>query len=190
MPEEPLKLAIILGSNRENRFGGVVGAWFRKQAEQRDDMIVDYIDIAEVDLPLSLPAEQPPGLKAYVKRIEEADAFVIVTPEYNHGYPASVKQAIDVAWKEWNAKPVAFVSYGGMSGGARAVEQLRQVFPEVHATTIRDTVCFIGGPWGGFDEDGEPKDTAAANAAKTLLDGLAWWGWALRTARRARPFGS
>ena len=82
-----------------------------------------------------------------------ADAFVVVTPEYNHGYPAPLKELIDSVNAEWQAKPVAFVSYGGVSGGLRAVEQLRLVFAELHAVTIRDSVSFPGA-WEQFDESG------------------------------------
>ena len=115
---------------------------------------------------------------------------MVVTPEYNHGYPASLKQAIDLAMQEWKAKPVAFVSYGGISGGLRAVEQLRQVFAELHAVTIRDTVSFAMAH-GRFDSDGGLRDPDAAEAAvKVLLDELLWWGDALRAARAARPYAA
>ncbi len=75
----------------------------------------------------------------------EADAFLVVTPEYNHGYPAALKELIDSVYEPWHAKPVAFVSYGGASGGIRAVEQLRQVFAELHAVTLRDGVQLCQG---------------------------------------------
>jgi NAD(P)H-dependent FMN reductase len=82
---------------------------------------------------------------------------VVVTPEYNHGYTAALKQLIDAVKAEWVAKPVGFVSYGGVSGGLRAVEQLRLVFAELHAVTIRDGVSFAMA-WNRFDEAGEPVD--------------------------------
>lgn len=111
-----------------------------------------------------------------------------MTPEYNHSYPASLKNVIDWHNAQWHAKPVAFVAYGGLSGGLRAVEHLRQVFAELHATTIRDTVSFHGA-WSQFDEDGSPKDPEGVNAAaKMLLDQLGWWAQALREARTARPY--
>ncbi len=77
------------------------------------------------------------GVAAFRERIDRADAFVVVTPEYNHAYPAVLKFMIDCAYAEWQAKPVAFVSYGGISGGLRAVEQLRLVFAELHADAAR-----------------------------------------------------
>src|SRR6478736_2217180 len=145
MPEQPLQVAIITGSTREGRFGHVPARWFAARAAQRDDMVIDDIDLAQIDLPFVLPRHPAAEVKAYTERIDRADAFVVVTPEYNHGYPASLKQAIDVARAEWHAKPVGFVSYGGLSGGLRAVEQLRQVFAELHTVTIRDTLSFHGG---------------------------------------------
>jgi NAD(P)H-dependent FMN reductase len=180
----PIHLAIIFGSNRVGRFGEIVGRWFVRQAESRDDMVVDVIDLVDVDLPVRLSVHGSPALREYIARLDRADAFVIVTPEYNHGYPAGLKQAIDVAHAEWRAKPVAFVSYGGMAGGLRAVEQLRQVFAELHTMTVRDTVSFHN-VWPLFDEvTGEPHDPSACNAAATvMLDQLAWWATALRTAR-------
>lgn len=183
MVEDRHQLAIILASTREGRFGSVVAQWFFTQAGQRDDMAVDLIDLAELGLPAVL-GQASPAVKAYVERIDRADAFVVVTPEYNHGYPASLKQAIDPPHRQWWAKPVGFVSYGGMAGGLRAVEQLRQVFPELQAMTVRDTVSFHMAH-SRFDEAGEPREPAGCNAAAhQMLDQLVWWSGALRTARR------
>lgn len=132
----------------------------------------------------------PPQVQEMVDRLAEADAFVIVTPEYNHGYPASLKLALDAARAEWMAKPVAFVSYGGISGGLRSVEQLRQVCAELHMTSIRDGVSFHM-CHGLFDEAGRLKDPAGPDAAaSTMLDRLLWWAHALRDARTARPYAA
>lgn len=161
-----------------------VARWFAEQARARDDMDVDVIDLVDVELPSAYPSERSPSLAAYAERVGAADAIVVVTPEYNHGYPAALKQAIDVLRGEWRQKPVGFVSYGGMSGGLRAVEQLRLVFAELHAATVRDTVSFHMAH-GQFDEAGAPLDADVVNlAATTMLDQLWWWGTALRTARR------
>lgn len=92
--------------------------------------------------------------------------------------------------QQWKAKPIAFVSYGGISGGLRAVEQLRQVFAELHATTIRDTVS-LAMAHGLFDDAGELREPAGPEAAaKTMLDELAWWAHALRSARAAHPYAA
>jgi NAD(P)H-dependent FMN reductase len=185
-----MRVAIIIGSTREGRFGPTVARWFAGEVEQRSDMTVDVIDLADAGLPAAYPRAFGPAEQAFADRIDAADAFVVVTPEYNHGYPAALKQAIDLLRREWQAKPVAFVSYGGVSGGLRAVEQLRQVFAELHAVTVRDTVSFHNyGPL--FDESGQPVDaTAAAGRAKKMLDQLAWWASALRTARTTQPYAA
>lgn len=88
MPEAPLQLAIIVGSTREGRVGGTVADWFVTQARQRGDMALDVIDLVDIDLPMALPLVATPAAQAYVERIGRADAFVVITPEYNHGYPA------------------------------------------------------------------------------------------------------
>jgi NAD(P)H-dependent FMN reductase len=180
-----LQIAVIVGSTREGRWGDRVARWFAGEAGRRPDLLVDLIDLAELDLPGVLPMRHGPELQAYAERIDRADGFVVVTPEYNHSYPASLKQAIDVLNAPWRRKPVAFVSYGGLSGGLRAVEHLRQVFAELHATTIRETVSLHRHPVL-FDEAGEMIDpTGPASAAAVMLDDLVWWAAALRTARDA-----
>ena len=142
----PPRLAVIVGSTREGRFAPTVANWFVDQARTRADIDIDVIDLADARPAAVYPASARDAVDAYAERIDRADGFVVVTPEYNHGYPASLKQAIDLAHHEWRAKPVAFVSYGGMAGGLRAVEQLRQVFAELHATTVRDTRQLPPGP--------------------------------------------
>jgi NAD(P)H-dependent FMN reductase len=191
-PRPPLRVAIIIGSTREGRFGPTAARWFGGQAEQRDDLTVDLVDLADTPLPAALTsqptAELAEALGGLTGRLDAADAFVVVTPEYNHSFPASLKTAIDWHSTQWQARPVGFVSYGGMSGGLRAVEHLRQVFAELHAVTVRETVSFHGF-WERFGPDGLPKDADGCNAAATaLLDQLVWWGDALRDARGRRPY--
>lgn len=177
-----LRIALIVGSTREGRFGPKVARWFETFAAARADIELDVIDLADADLPAHWTHELAPQTRAFVQRLGEADAYVVLTPEYNHSFPASLKQAIDIAGRVWTRKPVGFVSYGGLSGGLRAVEQLRLVFAELRAATIRETVSFHQFP---FDEAGEPLDTGGAEkAATTMLDDLVWWGNALLTARR------
>ena len=106
-------------------------------------------------------------------------------PEYDHGSPAVLKQAIDLTREEWKAKAVGFVSYGGVAGGLRAAEQLRQVFAELHVATMRDTVS-VHNTHSAFDASGRPREPERATlAAATMLDQLAWWARALRSARMA-----
>ena len=120
--------------------------------------------------------------------LEAADAFVLVTPEYNHSYPASLKAAIDWHFTQWTAKPVAFASYGGAAGGRHAALHLENVLTELHAVTIRDGLAVPSyfTTW----QDGRPLDSSAATYAKVVLDHLAWWATALRTARLAAPYPS
>jgi NAD(P)H-dependent FMN reductase len=178
MSGDRFQLAVIVGSVRQGRFGPVVADWFVGQAKQRTDVTVDVVDLADTPIP-SAP---------FADRIAAADAFVVVTPEYNHSYPGPLKHAIDSVGAGWRAKPVGFVSYGGMSGGLRAVEPLRVVFAELHTVTIRNTVSFHFAR-EQFDEHGTPRDPDAVNAAAdVLLDQLAWWAQALRAARAARPY--
>jgi NAD(P)H-dependent FMN reductase len=196
---KPLRLAVIVGSVRAGRFGPTVSTWFAEEARKYGSYEVDVIDLAEAEheLPVSFPdfsAGLPPHVarvhRGLSERLDAADAFVIVTPEYNHSFPASLKNTIDWFGSEWHAKPVAFVSYGGMAGGQRAVEQLRQVFAELHAVTVRHTLSFHMA-WERFAEDGRPRDEEGSNAAaKGMLRQLEWWGTALREARAKFPYAS
>ncbi len=186
--EERLVLAIVVGSTREGRRGPAIAEWFRTVARQRLDMNLDVIDLGIARVPDMLTNSRPPEVTALAGRLDRADAFVIVTPEYNHSFPAPLKTAIDWYSAEWQAKPVGFVSYGGISGGLRAVEQLRQVFAELHAVTIRNTVS-LHGVWSRLAEDGTLIDSdGSEEAARAMLDQLAWWARALKEARRSHPY--
>jgi len=195
MAADILKLAVIVGSIRDGRYCPTVSTWFEGQARAHAGFDVDLIDLADTPLPPQGQAKpvptgeyDAPEVRAFAERIDAADGFVIITPEYNHGYPGPLKIAIDAVYPEWIAKPVGFVSYGGYAGGLRSVEQLRQVFGELHAVTIRETVSFTM-VWGQFGADGEPTEPVAVNGAATkLLDQLAWWARSLREARVARPY--
>lgn len=184
-----LSIAVILGSNREGRFGDTVARWVAAQIAARNDFAMDLIDPAALVLPSRHEREASAGIVALRQRIDRADAFIVVTPEYNHGYPAALKFLIDSAYDEWHAKPVAFVSYGGISGGLRAVEQLRPVFAELHAVTIRDTVSFAYAR-EQFDSGGSLlRPAPAEKAMAALLSQLKWWGKALRAARLGQQYG-
>ncbi|MFF7307336.1 NAD(P)H-dependent oxidoreductase [Streptomyces sp. NPDC008137] len=188
---EPLRVTLVVGSNRHGRFGPVVADWLLGHLRDRDDLVAEVVDVAEAELPMTF--EPTPGataaLSGITPKLARADAFVILTPEYNHSYPAGLKNLIDWHFTEWQAKPVALVSYGGLSGGLRAVEHLRQVFAELHAVTVRDTVSFHNAG-ASFDDGGTLRDpTAPDAAAKTMLDQLVWWGETLREARKRRPYG-
>ncbi|GAB3508996.1 NADPH-dependent FMN reductase [Amycolatopsis cihanbeyliensis] len=188
-----LHLGVIVGSTRAGRFAPVVANWFADQAALRADLTVDVIDLAEAGLPDRLgdfgDDSAPREVGVLTPRLADADGFVVVTPEYNRSFPAPLKTAIDWYGAEWQAKPVGFVSYGGISGGLRAVEQLRLVFAELHATTIRDTVSFAN-YWDQFGTDGNPAGPQAGRAAGLLLDRITWWARALKEARDKHPYAN
>jgi NAD(P)H-dependent FMN reductase len=185
---EKLQVALIYGSTREGRLCDKIGAWAARGIAEHGDFALDLIDPAALGLPDRHEAQDGPAVQGLARRIAEADAFVVVTPEHNHGYPAALKFVIDSVHAEWSGKPVAFVSYGGVSGGLRAVEQLRLVFAELHAVTIRDGVS-LASPWDQLDEDGAFVPPAQARKAMaTTLVNLRWWALALRTARLAAPY--
>lgn len=187
MFDETIRLAVITGSVRERRFGPTVTRWFSAHVASYPHVDVDVIDLADYAHPADMSYHD--NVRDFAARIDAADAFVIVTPEYNHSYPGPLKTALDSTGREWQGKAVGFVSYGGMSGGLRAVEPLRVVFAELHAVTIRETVSFHGA-WQQFDSDGKPLNQEAVGAAAdAMLDQLVWWATALRNARAVHPYG-
>lgn len=171
---EPIRAALIFGSVRPGRFCDTVAHWAAEQIWSRNDFRLDLVD--------------PRTQADFAPAIDAADAFVVVTPEYNHSYPAALKVLIDSLSAEWRAKPVGFVSYGGVSGGLRAVEHLRGVFAELHAVTIRDGVSFANAR-AHFDDQGRLREPDSANKAMArMLGTLDWWARALRNARRADAY--
>jgi NAD(P)H-dependent FMN reductase len=186
--DNQIRVGLIYGSTRKGRFCDKIARWAAEQIAASGKFSLNVIDPAAPSLQAGHEHENVHDSVPLGQRIAEADAFVVVTPEYNHGYPAPLKSLIDSVGVEWQAKPVAFVSYGGISGGLRAVEQLRQVFAELHTATIRDTVSFAG-PWEQFDDTGrllEPE--RAQRSMATMLARLHWWAIALRNAREAIPY--
>jgi NAD(P)H-dependent FMN reductase len=179
----PLRVAVIVGSTREGRVGDRIGHWFLGQAKGREGLDPVLVDLAEFEFPASYPGRATGQVTEFAERIGRAEAFVIVTPEYNHSFPASLKQAIDYAYDEWQAKPVGFVSYGARSTGVHAVIQLRTVFTALHMVSVPDGVG-IDLLTGDLDE----LLTRQTRAAEVLLDQLSWWGRGLRAARQASPY--
>jgi NAD(P)H-dependent FMN reductase len=181
---EQLKVTVIYGSTRPGRFCDTVVRWTVKRVAASGKFLVDVIDPGQPSADGSVEGSS----LSIQQRLGEADAFIVVTPEYNHGYPAPLKALIDASGKEWHAKPVAFVSYGGISGGLRAVEQLRLVFAELHAVTVRESVSFAGA-WEQFDGAGELLNPERPQRSmEAMLNRLTWWALALRNARIAEPF--
>lgn len=185
----PLRVAVIIGSTRQGRAGAAIARWFLTHAEQRAEFEIDVVDLLDIDLPVRHCDEPTPAVAAFGTRIDRADAVVVVTPEYNHGIPGALKHAIDQLLKEWCAKPVGFVSYGGIGRGLRSVEQLRLVFSALNAPSLHNSVS-INLFDGSIDEHGWVRDAGggAEKAVMTLLDELAWWATALRTARADSPY--
>jgi NAD(P)H-dependent FMN reductase len=184
------RLAIVIGSTRPGRVGEPIARWVATQAATRGDLEVDLVDLAEVGLPL-LDEPHHPRLgdythehtRAWSGRIDQADAFVFVTPEYNHGYSAVLKNAIDYLYNEWQHKPVGFVSYGGNSGGLRAVQQLKQVVVALNMVPVVEAVSlpFVGSM---FHANGslEPSQSME-HSLKSMLDAVTLWGSTLSVMR-------
>ena len=146
MSQSPLKLLVILGSNRP---AGIYEG----------------------------------GAKKLAAKLGQADAFIIVTPEYNHGYPAILKHAIDSVYAEWVAKAGSIISYGAASGGLRASEQIRQVLAELRTHITRNGIA-ISGASQKIAEDGTWIGSEIMDSAfKSVVDELFWWATALKTAR-------
>ncbi len=185
--ETKSRILVILGSTREGRVGEDVARWLMRQLQGRQEADFELADLREYPLPISegpSPDHHDAAVRRWVDEVAAADGYVIVTPEYDHGYPAALKSALDHAYAEWNRKPVAFVSYGGHAAGYRAVEQLRQVAVELQMVPIREQVG-IKSPWTAFDAHGELTGTGATEAVGPMLDDLLWWTRALKHARTA-----
>jgi NAD(P)H-dependent FMN reductase len=185
-----MKIQIILGSTREGRRGEVIAKWVYSQLKKSPDIIVELLDLRDYPLPYYNELLSPSVLKEYkhpegqrwADKITEGDAYIIVTPEYNHGYTAVLKNALDYIYYPWNNKPVAFVSYGASASGARAVEQLRQVAIELQMAPIRESVHLplMQKP---FDEQGNLQILSYNERLQKLFDRLMWWAYALKKAR-------
>jgi NAD(P)H-dependent FMN reductase len=183
-----LRIAVVIGSVRKPRLADPLASWLKRELTAISWLDLDMIDLASVSLPMH--EMQPGGAAAspIAGRLADADGFVFLTPEYNHSFPAPVKNAIDWHFTEWAYKPVAFVGYGG-SGGIRAIEQLRTVFPELRATTVRESVL-LPMAWEHLDADGRfvpPPGTVQALHA--TMNEVRTWAQALRSLRGADLVG-
>lgn len=187
-----LNIKIIWGTHREETFGELPAKFVLSIAEKMADWQVELLDLRRLQIPSEIGSPTPsqankqyadPVVTNWSQKIDEADGFVIVTTEYNHGYPAILKNALDHLYPEWHRKPVAFVGYGAELGGGRAIEQLRQVAVELHMASIRDAV-YIPYVWQAFQSDGAPVDEKMEEKLKKTFQDLSWWGKALQTARK------
>jgi NAD(P)H-dependent FMN reductase len=184
-------IQIVIGSTREQRRGPAIARWFADIAAMRDDITSELLDLAEFELPF-LSGATPPlnpesrdgAARGWAAKVAEGDGYVFVVPEYNHGYPAAVKNALDHLFGEWSRKPVGFVSYGGLAGGVRAVEQLRQVAVELDMVPVRRQVA-IQRVWQAIEDNGDLRAPVPLQDAQLLLDDVATWASALQAGRAA-----
>ena len=186
-----IKMAIVVGSTRPGRKADAVAKWVHEIAVKRGDAEYEVVDIKDFNLPL-LDEQIPPSMgryqqahtKAWAAKIAPFDAFVFVTPEYNHGTSAALKNALDFLYAEWNNKAAGFVSYGG-AGGTRAVESLRLVMGELQVATVRAQVTL-----SLFDDFKDfttfTPQPRQAEKVGPLLDQVVAWGTALKGMRDAK----
>jgi NAD(P)H-dependent FMN reductase len=191
------KIGIIIGSVREGRFADHPAKWILELARRRGSFEVELIDLRDYALPMFREALAPawgpsvePAALRWQKKMAELDGYIFVAAEYNRGPSASLKNALDYAYNEWNNKPVAFVGYGAV-GGARAVEQLRMSAIELQMAPIRTAVHI---PWPVYEEVSNGRNLSEFDFlnedAEALLDQLVWWANALKDARDRNPIAA
>lgn len=182
------RILVILGSTRAGRQGEQVARWLMRQLERQPGADFELVDLRDYPLPFFDSPVPPasghymPEARRWAEKVASGDGFIILTPEYNHGYPGVLKNALDHVYREWNHKPVAFVSYGAVGGGYRAVEQLREVAVELQMAPIREQVG-IPLVWMAFDEAGEMRQPGVDQALARMVSDLLWWTHALAAAR-------
>ena len=171
-------LMIVIASTRPGRSGLPIGTWFAAAAQEHGGFAVSTVDLAELGLPMFDEPKHPrfgeyehEHTKRWSRLVAAADAFVFVTPEYNHGYPASLKNALDYLHAEWSYKPVGFVSYGGVAGGTRAVQQLKQVVAALRMLPVVEAVAIPFHMPAVHDGVFDASDIAASSAT-AMLDEL------------------
>ena len=189
-----LNIKVIAGSTREGRFSDKAALWIAEEIKKREGVAVEVLDLRDYEMPffnepMSPSFKQEPykneAVARFTKEIEKGDAFVIVTPEYNHGTSGVLKNALDWVYQEWNNKPIAFVSYGGV-GGARAVEQLRLNTIELQMAPIRNAVHIPGEQYFQVlfgKMDAKDLFASVSNQAEAMISQLLWWTRALKNAR-------
>ncbi len=190
-----LNMKVIAGSTREGRFSDKAAAWIAEEIKKQEGVAVEVLDLRDYPLPFYTDPISPAMVKdgaysnemvrKWATKIREADAFIIVTPEYNHGTSGVLKNALDWVYQEWNNKPVAFVSYGSV-GGARAVEQLRLNAIELQMAPIRTAVHIPGDQYllVAFGKASASDLFASmSKQVEAMIMQLLWWALALKNAR-------
>ncbi|WP_460067974.1 NADPH-dependent FMN reductase [Streptomyces sp. YKOK-I1] len=192
------KLKIILGTSRPTRAADKVAPWVASVAAAHENFDVEVLDLRDWPLPffaehfgtigdINDPTYSEPLVKAWNRKIKDADAYIVVTGEYNHSIPGVLKNAIDSVWLShaFRNKPVAAVGYSaGIGGGTRAIEHLAQIMVEAEAVPLRNTVVipFVN---DAFDDADRPTSLLTKAGLDVVLDDLAWWSAALEQARAA-----
>ncbi len=192
-----LRIALIVGSTRPNRFADHPARWIVKGAAERTDFTLDVLDLRDHPLPFFEEPTPPsrakgvfsnPRAEAWRQKLGAYDGFIATVAEYNHGPTAVLKNALDSAFLEWVRKPIGFVGYSG-TGGVRPVEQLRLVAVELQMAPIRAAVHIGSEPLMGVLTQGKSLDDyeALGRSRTALFNDLAWWAQALKAAREATP---
>lgn len=193
-----INIKVIVGSTRKNRFSEKPAAWILEETKKREGVEAELLDLRDYPLPFYEEAVPPTRfngkypsemVEKWSKKVAEGDAYIIVTPEYNHGYPAVLKNAFDYVYAEWNNKPIGFVSYGGVAG-ARSVEQLRLVAIELQMAPIRNAVHIPVQVYMAVMNEKSPVNPQLFEPVKKhaegFLDQLLWWARALKAARETK----
>jgi NAD(P)H-dependent FMN reductase len=179
---DTIKMGVILGSTRQGRFGDKPAQWILEKADERGEIDAELLDLRDYPMPFFDEPVSPAAIKEpytndivarWTQKIGGMDAFIIATPEYNHGYSAVVKNALDYVYGQWIKKPVGFVSWGSF-GGTRSVSQLLQVVVELQMVPVRSSV-HITRPWELLDERGNLKTAAFdvhAKSANSMIEEL------------------
>lgn len=186
------RIAIIISTTRQTRFGHKPAEWLQKFAASRKDIETEIIDLRDFPMPFFdevasnawVPTKNRVG-QAWQKKIAEFDGYIFVTAEYNRSIPAALKNALDYAYLEWNRKPAAYMGYGSV-GAARAIEQLRLISVELQMAPTRTGVHIQGADFMALQKGEKTFDDLAylpQNTA-TMLDEIVWWAKALKTARQ------
>jgi NAD(P)H-dependent FMN reductase len=188
------KIKVIAGSTREGRFSDKAATWIAAELAKQEGVEVEILDLKDYDMPFFNEPVSPAhktepytneAVARFTQKIAEGDAYVIVTPEYNHSTTGVLKNALDWVYQEWNNKPVAFVSYGSV-GGARAVEQLRLIAIELQMAPIRSAVHIPGEHYFPVlfgQADAQELFASMQKQADVMIPQLLWWTTALKNAR-------
>ncbi len=190
-------ISVIVGSTRQGRFSEKPAQWIFQHLRKRKEIEARLLDLRDFPMPFfdqpvppARPGRPPYGdevVQKWTAQIAASDGFVFVTPEYNYGPSAVLKNALDWVYPEWNRKVAAFVSYGGGASGVRSVQQLREIVVELQLAPIRSSVHIpVATLWAHFQGGDVDKGLAELDQkAAVMIDDLLWWTSALKTARHA-----